>query len=189
MIDGKAMLVGNHVRLRPKRLEDALQDYQWRQDLELSKLDAAAPLDEPFEEYQRGYAWELEHPARHRKRLSIETLDGRHVGNIAYFDIEEGSQEAQFGIMIGDRDYWGRGYGAEAVRLLLDYVFTQNELESVHLRTLEWNVRAQRCFGKCGFVPVGRLKEGYHDFIMMRVTRAQWSRLTEEQSKLAPGPC
>ena len=59
MIEGKAMLVGDHVRLRPKRLEDALQDYQWRQDLELSELDAAAPLDEPFEEYQRGYAWEL----------------------------------------------------------------------------------------------------------------------------------
>ena len=91
--------------------------------------------------------------------------------------------------MIGDRDVWARGYGAEVVRLLLDYVFTQNELESVHLRTLEWNVRAQRCFGKCGFVPVGRLKEGYHDFIMMRVTRTQWSRLTEERSKLAPGPC
>jgi RimJ/RimL family protein N-acetyltransferase len=173
------------MRLRSKRLEDVVQDYQWRQDPELSQLDASEPLDEPFEEYQRGYIWELEHPAHHRRRFAIETVSGLHIGNIAYFDIEEGTREAQMGIMIGDRAYWSRGYGMEAIQLLLGHVFGQNGLESVYLRTLEWNIRAQRCFSKCGFIPVGRLKEGFHDFLMMRVTRTDWERMARKQREEA----
>ncbi|MEW6034265.1 MAG: hypothetical protein AB1603_05375, partial [Chloroflexota bacterium] len=62
------MLTGEKVRLRPKQQEDALRDYAWRRDSELAELDASVPLDESFSDYQRGYLWELEHPARHRRR-------------------------------------------------------------------------------------------------------------------------
>lgn len=179
------MLVGGKSRLRPKLAKDAWQDYQWRQDPELADLDATIPLDESFDEYQRGYIWELEHPARHRRRFAIETLDGRHIGNVAYFDIDQRAKEAQVGIMVGDRDYWGRGYGTEAVGLVLDYVFSDGGMESIYLRTLDWNLRAQGSFRKCGFVPAGKLSEGRHNFIIMKVTRAEWKAIRERESNCA----
>lgn len=182
------MLVGTKVRLRPKRAEDALNDYQWRRDPELAELDASVPLDESFEDYQRGYLWELEHPGRHRRRFAIETLEGRHIGNIAYFDVNETTAEAQLGIMIGDRDYWAKGYGTEAIGLALDNVLSERNVESVYLRTLDWNKRAQTSFANCGFVPVGRLVEGPYDFILMRVTKQQWEGIRKRRETLVGRP-
>ncbi len=169
--------MGRKVRLRPKRAEDAWQDFQWRQDAELAELDASAPLDESFEEYQRGYHWELQHPSRHRKRFAVETIQGKHIGNVAYFDVDEKAREAQFGILIGDRDYWGKGYGTEAVGLVLDYMFGEAGMEKVYLRTLDWNMRAQASFGKWGFVPDGKLREGRYNFVMMRLARSEWVKI------------
>lgn len=177
------MLADSKVILRPKRVEDARQDYEWRLDPELAELDATLPLDEKFDEYRRGFTWELEHLARRRRRFAIETLDGRHIGNIAYFDIEERRKESQIGIMVGDRDYWGKGYGTEAMMLALDKVFNEEGLETVFLRTLEWNLRAQGSFRKCGFLPIGKLKDGRYDFILMKVTRDQWLKALEQGLK------
>ncbi|MBI2857164.1 MAG: GNAT family N-acetyltransferase [Chloroflexi bacterium] len=176
------MLSGESVRLRPKRLEDAFADYTWRQDPELAELDASVPLDESFREYERGYTWELEHPARHRQRLAIETAEGKHIGNIAYFDIDRTSKAAQLGIMIGDRSYWGKGFGTEAVKLALRRMFNDEGLEAAYLRTLDWNTRAQRAFTRAGFRPAGELKEGRHNFIIMRITRADWCQNNKKES-------
>lgn len=162
------VLVGNKVKLRPKRLRDAANDYSWRRDTELCRLDAAAPISSSFEEYLRGYAEELHRRGR-SSRFAIETLAGRHIGNCSYFNIDETKKEAELGIMIGDRAYWNQGYGADAILTLLNHVFPQTKLERIYLKTLNWNVRAQKCFEKCGFVPCGQLIRGDHNFIIMDI--------------------
>ncbi len=174
------MLIGIKVRLRPKRTEDAWQDYQWRRDPELAELDASFPVDETFEDYRHGYDWELQHPSRQRRRFAIETLSGKHIGNIAYFDINEKSGEAQLGIMVGDREYWGQGYGSEAVCLLLDHMFRDIGLKAVFLRTLDWNLRAQQSFKKNRFVVAGTLTEGKHNFVLMKLARAEWEEARQQ---------
>jgi len=176
------MLVGQKVRLRPKRIEDAQTDYNWRKDPELADLDASSPLDESFEDYRRGYSWELEHPAKHRRRFAIETLEGKHIGNCAYFDIDEVDKTAQFGIMVGDRDYWGKGYGTEATKVLMCHIFTAEDIQTVYLRTLRWNVRGQKSFSKVGFIPIGELREGHYDFVIMRLTRERWEEVSKEET-------
>lgn len=166
------MLIGQKIVLREKRLEDAANDYAWRCDAGLCLLDAVPVLDMPYAEYVGYYADELRHPNRRRRKFAIESIaDGKHIGNCMYYDIDEGRQQAELGIVIGDRDYWGRGFGADTVETLVRHIFDDTNIDRVHLKTLEWNARAQRCFRKCGFVPCGRSCRQGHDFLLMELFR------------------
>jgi RimJ/RimL family protein N-acetyltransferase len=169
------MLIGEKVRLRPKRLEDALNDYNWRRDPELARLDAVTPLAISFEEYLVSHVQELDYTPYRERRFAIETLDdNKHIGNCLYFNIDKVRKEAELGIMIGDRDYWDKGYGADAVITLLNHIFQETNLERIRLKTLRWNIRAQKCFEKCGFVRCGQLISGVHNFVIMELRRNQW---------------
>lgn len=170
------MLKGEKVVLREKRLEDAANDYAWRSDEELARLDAAPVLKMSFLDFLANYADELRYPSPQRRRFAIDTLDGRHIGNCMYYDIDVDKGQAELGIMIGDRDYWNQGYGTDAITFLLDHIFSTTRLEKVYLNTLEWNIRAQRCFEKCDFVPVGRVKRQNRDFTRMEIYRSSWEK-------------
>ena len=76
--------------------------------------------------------------------------------------------------MIGDRDYWDKGYGEDTVATLVDYIFRETGLKRVYLKTLESNSRAQKCFQKCGFVWCGRLLNDEFNFVLMETFRKQW---------------
>ena len=164
------LLIGSKARLRPKRLQDAANDYSWRRDVELCRLDAATPILCSFEEFLENYIKELYRQNR-SYRFAIETLDCRHIGNFSYFDIDETKKEAEMGIMIGDRAYWNRGYGSDAILTSLNHIFSQTNLEKIHLKTLSWNIKAQKCFQKCGFTPCGQLTHGDYYFLLMETHR------------------
>lgn len=164
------MLVGQKMRLRQKRLGDAVNDYAWRKDLELSRLDAAPPLSISFKEYLTSYATELRQSSS-QNRFAIETLDGKHIGNCAYFNINETEKGAELGIMVGDRGYWDKGYGADSIITLLNHIFSQTNLDRIYLKTLDWNVRAQKCFEKCGFTPCGKIISRGYNFLAMEIRR------------------
>jgi RimJ/RimL family protein N-acetyltransferase len=87
---------------------------------------------------------------------------------------------AELGIMIGDRDYWGRGCGRDAVRLLLRYGFHYLGLRRIVLTTHVKNQRAVRCYQACGFIEEGRPRKAvwvegeYVDLINMSILREEW---------------
>jgi RimJ/RimL family protein N-acetyltransferase len=98
-----------------------------------------------------------------------------------YYDLDSVNRQAELGIVIGDKDYWGNAYGYDTVTTLLDYMFNEKKLKRVYLHTLEWNKRAQRCFEKCGFVPVKLVRRLSQDFIFMEVLREDWFAKAEER--------
>ena len=108
------MIIGTKTKLRDKKLGDARKDYIWSKDPELAHLDAAPPLGISFPMYLWDYASELGAPFSRSKRFAVETLDGKHVGNCSYYNVDKTKGEAELGILIGDRDYWYKGYGADA---------------------------------------------------------------------------
>jgi RimJ/RimL family protein N-acetyltransferase len=170
------MIFGNKVVLREKRLTDARNDYSWETDSELAELDAAIPVSASFSRYLTDLASELRQPSPASRRFAIETRDGKHIGNCAYYNINETSGEAELGIMIGNHHYWNRGYGADAVATLLNHIFSQGGFNRVYLKTLETNIRAHRCFQKNGFASCGHLsKDGYH-FVLMEILRYEWEK-------------
>ena len=174
------MITGKKVIIREKQPSDAWNDYTWESDPELAYLDAAEAVTIPFKRYLAEYCDELKIDLPTSRRFGVDTLDGRHIGNCSYYHISETRSEAELGIMIGDRDYWNKGYGEDTVSTLVDYIFRETKLRRIYLKTLESNDRAQKCFHKCGFVWCGRLVNYGFNFTLMEISRQKWQ---EKQSK------
>jgi len=171
-----AVVEGKKIRLRDKRLTDVRNDYRWQSDPELSKLDAAPNLVMSFALYLLDYSSVMHEYDHQRFPLAVETLEGKHIGNCTCYDIDEKRREGQIGIMIGDKEYWNRGYGADIIETLISHVFKTSTLNRLYLKTLDWNTRAQKCFTRCGFAQCGFLKREGYNFMLMELYRDQWEK-------------
>jgi RimJ/RimL family protein N-acetyltransferase len=118
--------------LRPRSLEAVEADYE-----RASKSDD-----------QRG-AW----------FVIYERATMRPIGEVGLLHISATHRSAELGIYIGEKDCWGKGYGTEAVRLVLDYGFTVLGLHNVMLSTYSYNERAIRAYKRAGFREFGRRRE------------------------------
>ena len=107
---------------------------QWAKDPEILALDPPSHILAAF------------------KIFSIEA-DSKLIGMCCLYNFTQ--RTVEIGIRIGDKDYWGKGYGTEVVRLLVDYVFRTTKTEVVVAKALANNDRARRCYQKCGFVEYG----------------------------------
>ncbi len=168
---------GNKVILRAKEASDANNDYNWQIDAELSALDAMVPYTLSFREFYREYIDVLKHPHPNRITFAVDTYDGKHIGNCVYYNIDEANHETEIGIMIGNRDYWSKGYGADTISTLIDYIFRHLKFKRVYLKTLETNIRAQTCFQKCGLVPYGNKEQEGYKFLLMDMSYSRWQEL------------
>jgi RimJ/RimL family protein N-acetyltransferase len=166
---------GRLVRLREKQTEDAKRDYEWRKDRELAAYDATRPITMTYRAFVTTLAEDLRHPSSYRHTYAIEEREGgTHIGNIMYYGYDTLLSEAELGITIGDRDYWARGYGSDAVRTLLAHVFDILELRRVYLHTLTSNLRAQAAFRRAGFRRTRSLRRDGYDFEATATTSSAW---------------
>jgi RimJ/RimL family protein N-acetyltransferase len=114
--------------------------------------------------------------------------DGKCIGQCALFQFDHVAHTCALGITIGDKGYWGRGYGREALQLLLHYGFVMHNLHKVWLTVNSNNERALRAYRACGFVEEGRLRQQvwsngqYLDLVYMGVLRGEWARQNAERS-------
>jgi RimJ/RimL family protein N-acetyltransferase len=147
---------GNLVALGPLR-RDWLPVYQhWLNDFEMLKL-----VDRRFRPHASEWItqWYERHASGAHDSLifTIIANDGaRPVGNIALQDVDYRNRTAELGIYIGDPDSRGKGYGTEAVHLLLGFAFRMLGLQNVMLRVYEYNEAAIRVYAKAGFQEFGR---------------------------------
>ena len=186
MDEAHAVAQGRKVLLRYKRLEDAEDDYRWRVDEELAALDATSPLRMSYPEFVRMSESELRHPSPWMRRYAIDTYDKTHIGNCMLYDIDTASGDGELGIMVGNRDYWSKGYGLDAMALLVEESFKSPHMQKLYLHTLEWNARARRAFAKCGFHEIRAVRRFGRDFIRMEITRTEWEQLRSTLVSLSP---
>ena len=76
-------------------------------------------------------------------------------------------KEAEVRIIIGDREYQGKGFGSDALTTLKDYIFKSTNLERLYLHTLTTNERAKKSFKKAGFTEIGEVRKDGMNFIKM----------------------
>jgi len=165
---------GDRVVLRSKRVADAEADYAWRKDPELASYDASKPISTAFEDYLALYEDDLAHPTPFRRSFAVEDSEGRHIGNVMVYNIDVLKGEAEVGVTIGERLYWSRGFGTDTLKALVGYVFTETTLTRLYLKTLDWNLRAQRCFQRAGFVQYDTSRRSNGTFILMELRRSDW---------------
>ncbi len=113
--------------------------------------------------------------------FSIRTLsDDKLIGFVGLWGLNWAHGDTFLGIGLGDREYWGRGYGTDAMRVILRYAFTELNLYRVSLDVFEYNTRAIRSYEKVGFVVEGRARRVLHrdgqrwDEIFMGILREEW---------------
>ena len=108
------------------------------------------------------------------------------IGNCGFMEIEHINQTAEIGIFIGNRDDRNKGYGAEALSLLIDYGFKALNFHNIMLRVYEFNKGAVKCYEKVGFKQMGIRREALcrnlkrHDIIYMDILPDEFYKLHPE---------
>ena len=114
----------------------------------------------------------------------IRTLeDDKLIGFVGLFGVAWIHGDAWVGIGIGERDAWGKGYGTDAMRLILKFAFTELNLHRVTLGVFAYNTRAIRSYEKAGFILEGTEREALHrdgshaDGLYMGILREDWKKM------------
>jgi RimJ/RimL family protein N-acetyltransferase len=177
------MLKGNEVSLRPVGRSDISYFLKWLNDPEVIQyLGLYLPMTEMSEEK---YIEELGTTRAHTDAsFIIEIIDGdspKAIGTIGLRGINNKDHNATFGIVIGEKDYWNKGYGTEATRLLIDYGFEQLNLHRISSGALAFNERSIKLHTRVGFREEGRARESifkngeFHDHVIFGILRDEWS--------------
>jgi len=173
------MFSGKLVRIRGMEKPDLDNIMQWINNPEVTRylLAFTVPMSRAMEE-----KW-LEQATVHTasdKFFALETLAGEYLGGCGFHRIDAVNRHAEIGIAIGKASYLGKGYGADAINVLLRLGFYSLNLNKIYLRVFSGNVRAIRCYEKCGFKEVGRQKQHrfvsgeWQDDVLMEVLRSEW---------------
>jgi len=166
------MLQGERVRLRALDEADAETVWRWYQDHEFSVLDGN--IYGSSQETTRSFVASLSRPAFGGVSLGIEDEHATLIGLVRLKRASAEDRCADFGIAIA-REHWSRGYGTDATRTILGFAFAEMGLHRVQLGYVEYNVRARRCYDKCGFVEEGRERQAkyrdgrYYDNVLMGI--------------------
>jgi RimJ/RimL family protein N-acetyltransferase len=172
-------LAGERVYLSPVAPEDAEPWARWLNDLEV-----ALPLgDEAYAVFtEAGQARDIDDISSHHDHVFtiVEAGSERAIGRCLLFGLNKTDRTAEIGIFIGEKDCWGKGYGAEAMTLLLDYAFNLLNLNSVMLGVFSFNERAISLYRRLGFREIGRRREARiigpdkHDAILMDLLASEF---------------
>ncbi len=165
-------LVGEKVYLSPRNMEDIELYVQWLNDFHTTDYIGRSHQTISIEE-EREY---LENPMKDEISFAIVDLTkDLLIGTLSLCHINYIKRTATLGIFIGNPEYRSKGYGTEAIKLLLEYAFHYLNLNNIKLDVLEINQRAISCYKKCGFKEYGRRRKcnfingKYYDTIEMGI--------------------
>lgn len=185
------MLTGKLVRLRAVEPTDYELLWRWSNTSEIMQYWARPGNTESLAEVAER---ERAQAARSNSRKYIvETPEGQPIGQIDYYDLDWQSRSAWISIMIAEKEFWDGGYGTDAMRTLLRYLFRQLGLHRITLTVLESNIRAQRSYLKSGFVHEGILRDWkfvenrWMNGVIMSVLEGDFAKLFHEESENASG--
>jgi RimJ/RimL family protein N-acetyltransferase len=175
---------GKLVRIRAYETFDLDAVMAWVNDQEVTRNLGGGPLAFPVSRVQEEQF--LEVAARSgadatNKVFAIETIaERKYIGGIDLRGINWLDRQAEIGIVIGDKSYWSKGYGTDAMRVIMRIGFDQMALNKLWLKVLAFNQRALRCYEKCGFRREGVLREDrfvdgkYYDGIVMGILEREY---------------
>lgn len=174
------MLVGSKVTLRGITRDDLTDLWRFNNDLEVELAGGGdPPKPQAFERLVSEFNRDTSMGGRDPAHFAIEA-DGKLIGTCGLSNFNHTSKTCELGIGIGNKAYWGKGYGREAVSLLVEYAFRYRNFRRVWLWVHADNERAIRAYRACGFVEEGRLRQHmwsnghYVDAVYMGILDSEW---------------
>jgi RimJ/RimL family protein N-acetyltransferase len=174
------MFRGEKIQLAAVQREYLPRYVEWLNDWEVAQfLKPGIPA--PFNLEDESAWFENRSKSKNSFVFAILTLaENKLIGNCGLHDVDLKNRKAVFGILIGDKNYWSKGYGTDATRTLLRFAFEELGLNLVELEVYDFNPRAMRAYEKAGFKRVGVHRQGlyrggkFHDEILMGILREEW---------------
>ena len=182
---------GSLVRLCDESPEALAKAFvKWDQDTEQHRLADSDPARLWSEKKLKEFIEKRAENNSKSFRFSIRTLaDDKLIGGVGLWISSWTHADTWLGISIGERDYWGKGYGSEAVRLAVQYAFVELNLRRVSLGLHAYNERAFKAYEKVGFKLEGRMRgEGLRDGVRfdslwMGILREEWLQMQKGTDK------
>lgn len=170
-------LKSNNVALRPLVKDDVPLLIKWINDPEVIQyLNVYMPTMEAAE-----YEWfDNLHKQKQKNVVLAIVVDGKTIGTTGIHGIDGKNRRASTGALIGEKEYWGKGYGSEAKMLMLHFAFNILNLRKIYSEVFVFNERSHKYLMKCGYEEEGRRKEDYFyngkywDTILLAVFRDKW---------------
>ncbi len=153
--DPALLLHGARVYIRHPAMSDASKVFHWERDDEVWRYDPHRPYSQTMPEFLPTFERNYVRGNGRQFWFIIEDERRTPIGTITYFNYDHRLGQVEVGP--GDRSRWGQGYGPEAIRTLVHYLFTFPDLVRVYAETALVNHPARRAFGKVGFVEVGQI--------------------------------
>jgi len=178
MEEDNAFLMGERIYLRPVEKSDLALIRKWANDPELRCLTGeTTPMTQAGAEE---YFERLNHDPNRVWFMVVVKETGRVIGETGLLRMFYAWRTTDLSIILGEKDAHGQGYGAEAIRLLLDYAFGYLNFHRVAIGVVGFNESALRFYEKIGFKREGIQRDGYYynrrysDFVMMSLLETEF---------------
>jgi RimJ/RimL family protein N-acetyltransferase len=169
-------IIGKKCYLSPIDINDAEKYSEWLNDLELTiNLSFYSRISNKDDGKSL-----LERLSKEHNYSIIDLETNEMIGNCGFGNIDNLNQSADIAIVIGNKLFWNKGYGSEALTLLLDYGFKALNLHNVQLEVYSFNKRAIKSYEKVGFKIIGNKRESlkrgneYYDILYMDILEKEF---------------
>jgi [ribosomal protein S5]-alanine N-acetyltransferase len=150
-------LHGERIYLRRPVMADARYVFNWERDDEVWRYDPHRPFSQNFADFLPLFERNYVQGNGRQYWFIIEDEQHTPIGTITYFNVDYRRGQAEIGLGLGDKTRWGKGYGPEAIRTLVQYLFSFPGLTRIYAETAVANRPARRAFIKANFVEVGQI--------------------------------
>lgn len=173
--------------LRKMTAQDTEIYHKWRNDIDV--MQTTAPFLDVYhiEETEEFVNQVILRSQSSKSYIIVEKEYKKPIGITSLINIDYKNRNAEYIIDIGDKEAWGKGYGAEAMKLLLDLGFLEMNLHRISLRVFSFNSRAIKLYEKLGFQQEGRSRESifrdgkWHDIIHMSILQSEYAEKMREK--------
>ncbi|MBW5470393.1 GNAT family N-acetyltransferase [Brevibacillus formosus] len=168
------------IYLRKMTGEDVDVYHTWRNDVEVMRTTNPS-MDVYTWDDTNGFVNQvILQGSSSKSYMIVDSQTNRPIGITSLIQIDLKNRNAECIIDIGEKEYWGKGYGREALKLLLDYAFLEMNLHRVSLRVFSFNEKAIRLYERLGFKQEGisrqfLFREGkWHDIVHMGILQQEY---------------
>jgi [ribosomal protein S5]-alanine N-acetyltransferase len=179
-MDNIFFLKGERIHLRALMEKDLNSYYlQWLNDEEVCRSNSHAVFPNT-EQKMKSYFDNLQNQQQHVVLAIVHTESERHIGNVSLQNINWVSRNGEFAILLGDKDYWGGGYGEEAAQLIVDYGFSRLNLHRIYCGTFEDNEGMKKLAARLEMKQEGLRREAvykngtYHNVLEFGVLKSEY---------------